>query len=374
MPPQLATGRKAGEGRGQHVILVVDDQSVNRLLLQQYLEREDYAVLLATSGSEALKILYDRPVDMVLLDVVMKGMDGYEVCRRIKADDRTLLIPVVMVTILQNREDRIKALEAGADEFLSRPIYPEELLARVRSLIRWHDARRELQREQQDQIRNAFKRYMCPKMVDDILSSPDSELRSMLGHTARRDAVALFTDLRGFTSVSESIPGEQVVAILNEYFSVMAEVAHAYEGTIFNMAGDSLLVGFGVPFDQTALADRALDCARAMQRAFRQLQEGWCSRYAVQVGLGIGINRGELLFGNVGSDAFASYTIIGDTVNVAQRLQQIAADGEIVISESLALTLTGERMACCVPQTDPVSLKGRRQSIRVYSCCVRGLD
>ncbi len=362
-------GRQGADGRRQHVVLVVDDQSVNRLLMQQYLEREDYAVVSASSGAEALEIVHAQPIDMVLLDVVMKGMDGYEVCRRIKADDRTLLIPVVMVTILQNREDRIKALEAGADEFLSRPIYREELLARVRSLIRWHDARRELQRAQQEQIRNAFKRYMCPKVVDDILSSPDSELRAMLGHTARRDAVALFTDLRGFTSVSESIPGEQVVGILNEYFSAMAEVAHDYEGTVFNMAGDSLLVGFGVPFEQSALADRALDCAIEMQGAFRRLQETWRSRYAVEVGLGVGINRGELLFGNVGSDAFVSYTIIGDTVNVAQRLQQIAVDGEIVVSESLALTLSAKHRACCTPQADPVSLKGRRQSIRVYSCC-----
>ncbi len=361
-------GSDDASGHGRHTILVVDDQAVNRLLLCQYLEAEGYDVELAEDGASALEVIAKTSVDMVLLDVVMKDLDGYEVCRRIKANENTMFIPVVMVTILKNRQDRIKAIEAGADEFLSRPIYPEELLARVRSLLRWQEARRELERSQRDQIRNAFTRYMCPKVVDDILASSTSNLRFLLDETKRSDAVVLFTDLRGFTTVSEHMPADRVVGLLNEYFSAMTQAAHAYEGTLFNMLGDGLLVGFGVPFEQENPADRAMDAALDMQRAFAELSARWQQSYDVVLGLGIGINRGEVVYGHIGSDVFMNYTIIGDTVNVADRLQQIARGGEIVISQSVVQVLSGERPSLCQARTQPVTLKGRREAIHVFSC------
>lgn len=362
------SGSDSGSPPAPHTILVVDDQSVTRLLLSRPLEVAGYRVLQAESGPQALEMLAREPIDLVLLDVVMKGMDGYEVCRRIKADARTMFIPVVIVTVLQERTDRVRAIEAGADEFLSKPIYQEELFARVRSLLRLIDVRRELDQAREAQIRAVFKRYMSPKVVDDILSSPASPLRTMLEQTQRREAVVLFTDLRGFTALSEQLPAQDIVHVLNEYFSEMTLAAYAYDGTIFNMSGDSLLVGFGVPFEQGAPADRALDTALEMQRRFHRLAQGIDEQFGVEVGLGISINRGEVVFGNVGSVEYMNYTIIGDTVNVAARLEGIAQAGQIVTTESVVETLSADRAARFEALADPVQLKGRSTPTRIFRC------
>ncbi len=239
----------------------------------------------------------------------------------------------------------------------------------MKSLLRWHDARRELEESRRREIENVFKRYLSPRVVEEILASPQSPMRFQLDETRRRDAVILFTDLRGFTAVAEGIAAEHVVKILNEYFSAMTRAAHAFEGTLFNMTGDGLLAGFGVPFEQDAPADRAMAAAVQMQREFAGLAGHWRDEYAVELGLGIGINRGEVVFGNIGSDAYMNYTIIGDPVNVADRLQEIAGAGEIVISESVVQSLSKQWSCQCHARTEPVQLKGRRGSIHVYSCC-----
>ena len=347
-------------------LLVVDDQPYDTLLTSNYLREEGYRVVIAHSGEEALSQLRESNPDVVLSDVLMPGMDGFEVCRRIKTNPDSVLTPVILITALEERADRITGIKAGADEFLSKPINREELLARVRSLLRYQQARRALEEARQGQFKQMFKRYMSPALVDEILTHPEKAEQALTDRQARQDAVVLFADLRNFTALSESLQPLQVVRLLNEFFSVLTEVAYRYEGTIFNMAGDSMLIGFGVPFQQADATLRAVRAAIDMQTEFSKVRKSWQSFYTGQTGLGIGINKGEMIVGNVGSASYMNYTVIGDTVNVAARLMGLASAGEIVLSSPVYQALGDEAAAYPIYQQAPVQLKGKAQPQSVY--------
>jgi adenylate cyclase len=363
--PQTGAGPSSDLQPARKTLLVVDDQEVNRLILARHLELLGHRVIMAESGPQALERVRDHKVDGVILDVVMQGMDGYEVCRHLKSDPATWLIPVVMVTVLNNQVDRVRAIEAGADEILSKPVYPEELSARIRSLMRLGEAREALAQARHQQVQSLFSRYLCPELVEDLLSSSDGRADELLTRSERRDAVVMFADLRGFTGLAERLEAGQVVDLLNGYFAMTTRVAHAHQGTVFSMAGDSLLVGFGVPLAQPDAADRAFDCARQMQQAFSTLREQWQRQWAVDSGLGIGISRGEVVVGNVGSESFMSYTLIGDPVNVADRLQSQAHPGEVLLSGRVHEALAPERASACERLANPLFLKGRTQPLPV---------
>jgi adenylate cyclase len=360
---------RAGTGgsteSGRRTLLVVDDQEVNRLILARHLELLGHRVIMAESGPQALERVRDHKVDGVILDVVMQGMDGFQVCRHLKADPATWLIPVIMVTVLNKQTDRVRAMEAGADEILSKPVYPEELSARIRSLMRLREAWEALERARHEQVQNLFSRYLCPELVEDLLSSSDGRAEELLTRSERREAVVMFADLRGFTGLAERLEAGQVVDLLNGYFAMTTRVAHAHQGTVFSMAGDGLLVGFGVPIAQPDAADRAFDCARQMQQTFSALCDQWRRQWAVDSGLGIGISRGEVVVGNVGSESFMSYTLIGDPVNVADRLQSQARPGEVLLSDRVHETLAAERASACERLANPLFLKGRTRPLPV---------
>lgn len=347
-------------------ILVVDDQPYDTILVSNYLREEGYEVLTANSGESALELIKEHHPDVVLSDVMMPSMDGFEVCHRIKASKDSALTPVVLITALDDRQDRIKGIHAGADEFLSKPINREELLARVRSLLRYQITRRELEAAQRKQLENMFKRYVSPTLVDDILTHPEKAELALTDRQHRQEGVAMFADLRGFTALSEALQPMQVVAILNEFFSALTQAAYRHEGTIFNMAGDCLLIGFGVPFPQQDAPQRAVKAAIDMQNAFQEVFAKWKQCYAGDFGLGIGINKGEMIVGNVGSSNYMNYTIIGDTVNVASRLTGQAKKGEIILSESVfnALGTLGENLP--IEPLPPVQLKGKALPQQIY--------
>ncbi len=347
-------------------ILVVDDQPYDILLVSTYLREEGYQVLTATNGPEALTLVTSHLPNIILSDVMMPGMNGFQLCEEIKDHEQSILTPVVLITALEGSQDRIKGIQAGADEFLSKPINREELIARVRSLLRYQVARSQLEEAQKKHLKDMFKRYVSPKLVDEILTHPDQAEIALSDQQNRQEAVILFADLRGFTAMSELLQPKEVVALLNQFFTMLTDVGYRHDGTVFNMAGDCLLIGFGVPFGQLDAAQRAVDAATEMQQEFVELYLAWTTQYQVNVGLGIGINKGEIIVGNVGSPTYMNYTVIGDTVNVASRLVGLAGKGEIILSESVLNALTSTSFSYHIEFLAPVNLKGKSQAQDVY--------
>lgn len=353
-------------------VLLVDDQSDTAALVEHYLQKAGFVVRRAETGEQALAAIPVLRPSVVLLDIMLPGIDGLEVCRRLKADPQTFEIPVILVTGLTRREDRVRGIEAGADDFLSKPVHPEELVARVRTLARLTEMRRALEYErlereieQRRQMQRTFERYIAPEVLSEVLAAGNSP-ESLLARQTRTDAVALFADLRGFTRMSEMLAADRVVALLNEFFTTLTEVTYAYEGTVFNMAGDSLLIGFNVPLPREDSPARAILAACTMQSQFQDVARRWKDEDHIEVGLGIGICGGPVVVGNVGSRTYMTYTMIGDPVNVAARLMQSAKSGEILIAKSV-LDRTDGLDAYYQPEPiAPILLKGKSKPIEAY--------
>jgi class 3 adenylate cyclase len=366
--------RGAATAQQAYRVLVVDDDPDMAGYLAHLLRREALEVETASDGESALVRVMTSPPDLVLLDVMMPGMSGFDVCRQLKGDESTALIPIVLVTALEDSESRVRGIEAGADDFLSKPVKREELIARVKTLRRLHDTRKELESrrlaaevQRKDAIRKAFSRYISPRLADRIADAAGDHGDPFQGRAQRTSLVALFADLRGFTRLTEKTEVGAVVAMLNEYFTVLTEAAYQHDGTIFNMAGDSLLVGFNVPFPQPDAAERAWRTALEMVARFEPLAATWKSRHGLELGVGIGVCGGEAIIGNVGSSHYASYTIIGDPVNTAARLMQLAAAGEVLLCGPLYERVRHLVPADRVKERGDVTLRGKSEPIPVYA-------
>jgi len=369
-----AGGPAAPPARLAYRVLVVDDDPDMVAFLARLLRKEGLTVETAVDGAEALARVSATSPDLVLLDVMMPGESGFDICRQLKGDEATALIPVVLVTSLEDSESRVRGIEAGADDFLSKPVKREELIARVKTLRRLHDTRKELESrrlaaevQRKEAIRKAFSRYISPHLADRIADAAGEQGDPFQGRAQRTQVVALFADLRGFTRLTEQNEVGSVVGMLNEYFGVLTEAAYQHDGTIFNMAGDSLLVGFNVPFPQPDAAERAWRTALGMVGRFAPVAAAWQRRHGLELGVGVGICTGEAIIGNVGSEHYASYTIIGNPVNTAARLMQMAAAGEVLVCgpvyERIRHLLSGHRVA----ERGDVTLRGRTEPIPVFA-------
>jgi class 3 adenylate cyclase/CheY-like chemotaxis protein len=359
-------------------ILVVDDTPKNVKLLADILSAKGYSVATASSGAEALaKVQTDRP-DLVLLDVVMPEMSGYEVCRSIRENPATQMLPVVMVTALDPSEERIKGIEAGADDFLTKPINQGELLARVRSLLRikeLHDKvqtqaaelsewNKTLERRVQDQVGQIerigrLKRFFSPQLAELIVSGgADDPLK-----THRREVTVVFLDLRGFTAFAETAEPEEVMAILREYHSEMGKLILDHEGTLERFTGDGMMIFFNDPVPLANPAERAIRMALAMRSAVRDLTAKW-HKLGHDLGFGVGIAQGYATIGAIGFEGRWDYGAIGTVTNLAARLCGEAQPGQILISQRL---LAGVEDLIEVDKVGELSLKGFHRPVTAYN-------
>jgi adenylate cyclase len=250
----------------------------------------------------------------------------------------------------------------------------EPLREQIEALVRAGTVRKKMAaaeleaeiRRREEVLRQTFRRYVSPRVADKILA--DAQLRDTLLATAdaRTHAVVLFADLRGFTSLSEQLDPHRVVPLLNEYFSLLTEITFRHEGTVFHMAGDCLMLAFGVPLEQADSAQRAVRAASEMLAGFTALAHSWKERYQVEAGLGIGINEGDVVAGNIGSSSYMSYTIIGDTVNIASRLCQRARSGEMLFSRTLKQSLDARGIDVGALALPPLQLRGRSHPVDIF--------
>jgi class 3 adenylate cyclase len=339
-------------------ILVVDDTPRNVKLLADLLAVKGYTVETAASGQEALDSIENNHPDLVLLDVVMPGMTGYEVCRRIRANAETHMLPVVMVTALDPKEERVKGIEAGADDFLSKPINQPELLARVRSLLRiktLHDqldeSNRTLEKRVQQQVGQLerlgrLKRFFSPQLAELILSGGTDD--PLVSH--RREITVVFVDLRGFTAFAETAEPEEVMHVLRDYHARMGEIILAHEGTLERFTGDGMMVFFNDPVPVPDAPQRAVRMALDMRVQLIELSQRWRDR-GFDLDFGAGIAQGYATIGAIGFEGRLDYGAIGTVTNLAARLCGDAAPGQILISRRVLTSVqdlvetedTGER-------------------------------
>ena len=258
-------------------VLVVDDDPDMAAFLARLLMCEGMAAETVGDAEAAFASVAALPPDMILLDVMLPGADGFTLCERLKSAQASAMIPIVLVTALEDQESRVRGIRAGADDFLSKPVRREELIARVKTLRRLHETRRELEArrlsaeiQHKETLRKAFARYVSPRLAETIIADLAEDGTPFRREAQRVSVVALFADLRGFTRLTESTQVHEVVGMLNEYFHVITDAAYRHEGTIFGIAGDSLLVGFNVPFAQ---ADDLVDL-RALGQAREAAQVG----------------------------------------------------------------------------------------------------
>ncbi|HEV8642573.1 MAG TPA: response regulator [Methylomirabilota bacterium] len=323
-------------------ILVVDDTPNNVKLLADLLRVKGYVVVTASSGPQALELVDKEQPDLVLLDVVMPEMSGYEVCRKIRANPATAVLPVVMVTALDPAQERIKGLEAGADDFLTKPINQAELLARVRSLLRIKTLYDQLEsinrnlesvvREQVAQLERLgrLKRFFSPQLAELIVSGgAEDPLKSH-----RREVTVVFLDLRGFTAFAETAEPEEVMGVLREYHAEMGRLILEHEGTLERFTGDGMMIFFNDPLPVPNPAERAIRMALAMSQRVAVLAQGWRKR-GFDLDFGVGLAQGYATIGAIGFEGRWDYGAIGTVTNLAARLCGEAKPGQILVPRRL---------------------------------------
>jgi len=319
-------------------ILIVDDNETNRDILVTRLGVHGYDLRQAADGEEALVAAKELLPDLILLDVMMPKLDGFEVCKRLKGDTSLPFMPIILCTAKADSKDVVTGLEAGADEYLTKPIEQMALVARVKSVLRLkqlHDQVTEMNRSLEQRVSeqlveiarmSGLKRFLAPQIAELVLSSGGEQLLE----SHRREVSIVFCDLRGFTSFAETAEPEEVMTVLREYHDGLAGLIHAFEGTLERFAGDGLMILFNDPLPCPDPCERAVKMAVQMRDRVIDLAAKW-RKLGHDLGFGVGIAHGFATLGRISSQGRFDYTAIGRVVNLAARLCGEAKTGQILI-------------------------------------------
>jgi adenylate cyclase len=367
------------------LILVVDDVPDNVEILQLRLESQGYEVITAGDGEAALAIIRDKLPDLVLLDIQMPKLDGIETVKQLKADESLPFIPVIMVTARADAKDVVAGLEAGGDDYLTKPVDQAALVARARAMLRikaLHDTVQEQARRLEDQAGElalwntelearvqaqlgeierigVLKRFLAPQLAEMIVARGEEGILD----THRRDIVIVFCDLRGFTSFAETGEPEEVRDLLREYHEALGPIVTRSEGTLDHFAGDGIMVFFNDPLPCPDPAERAVKMAVEMREAVARLQVDW-RRRGREIGFGVGVAQGYATLGQIGFAERVHYTAIGTVCNLASRLCDQATDGQILISKRVAGAVEGNVR---LEEVGDLALKGLSQAVAVFN-------
>jgi class 3 adenylate cyclase len=332
-------------------ILVVDDTPQNVKLLADLLTDKGYDVSTAVNGEQALERVAEKAPDLVLLDIMMPGISGYDVCRKLRANPATALLPVVLVTSLDPNQERVKGIEAGADDFLAKPINQPELFARVRSLLRIKGL--------QDERLKRLKSFFSPQLAEAIAAGKGEELLK----THRREITVEFFDLRGFTAFTESTEPEEVMELLRAYHAALGRLVLEQQGTLERFAGDAVMVFFNDPLPVERPAENAVRTALAMMDAFTPIGAHWAKR-GYDLALGVGIAQGYATLGAIGFEGRWDYAAIGNVTNLAARLCAEAKAGQVLLDRKSMAALEG---AFDFDAVGPLTLKGFSQPVPAFA-------
>jgi len=359
-------------------ILIVDDNETNRDILATRLNGHGYELLQAADGEEALAKAREALPDLILLDIMMPKIDGIEVCRQLKNDPSLPFMPIILVTAKADSKDVVTGLDAGADEYLTKPVDHMALLARVRSVLRLkelHDKvasqaadlakwNQTLEQRVADQLveidrMGRLRRFLAPQIAEVILSEGNE--RVLESH--RRDISVVFCDLRGFTAFSETSEPEEVMSVLSGYHAVLGGLIHRYEGTLERFTGDGLMVLFNDPLKVPDPSIRAVRMASEMRSSLADLITKW-RQHGHDLGFGVGVAHGYATLGRIGFEGRFDYSAVGTVVNLAARLCAEAKSGQILIDNKVQIAIDG---VADVEDAGELTLKGFHRPVRAFN-------
>lgn len=333
-------------------LLVVDDNKMNRLLLGRNLEQQGHKVAFAENGRRALEMMRAQAYDVLLLDIEMPEMDGFQVLAEMSADAELHNLPVIMISSVEEIDSVVKCIEMGAEDYLHKPINPVLLKARIGATLE--------KKRLRDQQRELIRKFATEEVAEELMTSGFSLGGKLV------DATAMFCDIRSFTTIAESQSPAETIELLNDYYALMMDAIGDEGGIVNQMVGDGLMAIFGAPLPHEDHRERAVRAALQMTELIEQYCQERQSLQKAPIHIGIGIASGEVIAGFTGTQRRATYTCVGDTVNLAARLESHTkvVGRPILIDEN---TCAGLNPEFSVEDQGTVDLKGKTQGVHVFS-------